>query len=486
MAGGDVARWSDCLFVVIPGIGGSVLQRTDGGRVETVWGGIEQGAGRIVSPSKLNVADDDGVEPIGVIHDWRVLRRFVIVHGYSGLVRTVMNTTGLKVDWGNPREHVADAQVVVFPWDFRKSIESAADRLDEQIQPRLTALGGSPRDRRVVIVAHSMGGLVARAWARRGEQARVCRAIVTLGTPYLGAPKALRLMAHGLTVGPVPVARRLSRVVQSWPSVHELLPVYRMINAGRSEQLRPADLDVGWLNKQATLRALELNATIRKDWESLSDPPQVIPVTGIGRGTWESADLTGGSITFAKGPSGTDVLHGDGTVPRVAAIPRELDNERGLAAQRMSTGTRHGDLVDWCGLAGELTRIVTLRPSGVVLGDLDRRLALDLDSTWTTTDPLPIQARVFDSHPASTRPTDPNEIASVRARAVTNETKGPWTPLHFTGNQWSGELGQLPAGVAYVMVEATTQSGDDPPPVTERIVVVEQDAINEDNEGQDD
>lgn len=47
---------------------------------------------------------------------------------------------------------------------------------------RLAALTGAPR---VVIVAHSMGGLVARAWLRRHGDARLAR-LVTLGTPHHG------------------------------------------------------------------------------------------------------------------------------------------------------------------------------------------------------------------------------------------------------------------------------------------------------------
>ena len=43
----------------------------------------------------------------------------------------------------------------------------------------------------MIVVAHSMGGLVARYWMGPLGGWRVCRALITLGTPHRGAPKAL-------------------------------------------------------------------------------------------------------------------------------------------------------------------------------------------------------------------------------------------------------------------------------------------------------
>jgi triacylglycerol esterase/lipase EstA (alpha/beta hydrolase family) len=50
----------------------------------------------------------------------------------------------------------------------------------------LCAATGAPQ---LVIVAHSMGGLVARAWMRRHGAARVAR-LITLGTPHHGTSLA--------------------------------------------------------------------------------------------------------------------------------------------------------------------------------------------------------------------------------------------------------------------------------------------------------
>lgn len=64
-------------------------------------------------------------------------------------------------------------------------IDDYAQQLEQAVQALLAATGSA----KLVIVAHSMGGLVARAWLRRFGASRVAR-IVTLGTPHHGTDLA--------------------------------------------------------------------------------------------------------------------------------------------------------------------------------------------------------------------------------------------------------------------------------------------------------
>jgi len=77
-------------------------------------------------------------------------------------------------------------------------IEDFALQLEQAVQA-LRAASGSDK---VVVVAHSMGGLVARAWLRRFGAAHVAR-IITLGTPHFGTD-----LAH---LGPGHNARQMRR-----------------------------------------------------------------------------------------------------------------------------------------------------------------------------------------------------------------------------------------------------------------------------------
>ncbi|KQV46559.1 hypothetical protein ASE26_20080 [Duganella sp. Root198D2] len=77
-------------------------------------------------------------------------------------------------------------------------IEDFALQLEQGVQALLAA----SRSEKVVIVAHSMGGLVARAWLRRFGAGRVAR-IITLATPHHGTD-----LAH---MGPGHNARQMRR-----------------------------------------------------------------------------------------------------------------------------------------------------------------------------------------------------------------------------------------------------------------------------------
>ena len=80
---------------------------------------------------------------------------------------------------------------------------------------------------RVILVAHSMGGLVAQYFLEALEGWRDCRALVTFGTPYRGSVNAVDVLANGLR----PLGVDLSAPLRSFPSVYQLLPRYAMIGA---------------------------------------------------------------------------------------------------------------------------------------------------------------------------------------------------------------------------------------------------------------
>ncbi|TWI70120.1 PGAP1-like protein [Pseudoduganella lurida] len=82
------------------------------------------------------------------------------------------------------------------------SIEDYVPQLEAAVQ-RLLAATGAPR---IVLVCHSMGGLVARAWLRRHPDGAVAR-IVTIATPHHGTA-----LAH---LGPGENARQM-RIGADW------------------------------------------------------------------------------------------------------------------------------------------------------------------------------------------------------------------------------------------------------------------------------
>jgi len=77
------------------------------------------------------------------------------------------------------RERISHATIDLEP--VAGSIDDYAPLIEARVQELCAATGAA----RIAIVAHSMGGLAARAWMRGYGSARVAR-LVTLGTPHHG------------------------------------------------------------------------------------------------------------------------------------------------------------------------------------------------------------------------------------------------------------------------------------------------------------
>lgn len=116
----------------------------------------------------------------------------LLVHGY------VCN----RGYWTKLSRQLAQAGIVHKAIDLEPidaNIDGYVTQVEQALQV-LCTLTGKPQ---AIIVAHSMGGLVARAWLRHYGAARVAR-IITIGTPHHGT--ALANLAAGTN------ARQMSRI----------------------------------------------------------------------------------------------------------------------------------------------------------------------------------------------------------------------------------------------------------------------------------
>jgi triacylglycerol esterase/lipase EstA (alpha/beta hydrolase family) len=75
-----------------------------------------------------------------------------------------------------------------------------------------------------------MGGLVARWYIEHCGGAGHTRKLITLGTPYRGAAKALLPLINGVRKDLGPLAIDLSLFARSMPALHQLLPTYACID----------------------------------------------------------------------------------------------------------------------------------------------------------------------------------------------------------------------------------------------------------------
>jgi hypothetical protein len=154
------------------------------------------------------------------------------------------------------RSLLADpAGYLEFGYDWRLSATHNAGLLAETVERHITAWRAHPsaiaaqrgrpdqRAPQVILVAHSMGGLVCRAMYAIPGAADDVRAILTLGTPFRGAAQAAVILATGQGT-PFPLPRkRLRRMAKTLPGLHDLLPVYRSVDEGHDVR-RLTDADV--------------------------------------------------------------------------------------------------------------------------------------------------------------------------------------------------------------------------------------------------
>lgn len=188
-------------IVVIPGIAGTEFRNPENRFRELVWiaytwhtqGHIEQ------------LALDTNGEPV-------VSTVYHVTTGYGA------DDTYKKLIEGL-RDEYDDDSVHFFAYDWRLNNAVNAERLKKFIDD----LGAS----RVDIVAHSMGGLIASRYIADGNGSKI-RRLITLGTPYLGAPKAAYVFATGELINAplfLPGPRNGVRNVSShMTSAYQLLP----------------------------------------------------------------------------------------------------------------------------------------------------------------------------------------------------------------------------------------------------------------------
>jgi pimeloyl-ACP methyl ester carboxylesterase len=83
--------------------------------------------------------------------------------------------------------------VYPFPYDWRKSVSIATTQLNTLVEKVLS----ETHAKHVVLVAHSMGGLVTQNYIDNSSYAAHVNRAVTIGTPYNGAPKSIIALLNG-------------------------------------------------------------------------------------------------------------------------------------------------------------------------------------------------------------------------------------------------------------------------------------------------
>lgn len=208
---------------------------------------------------------------------------------------------------------------VVFSYDWRQDVRDSGRALCAAIA-RLPA-------RRVTVVAHSMGGMVALACLQQG--APTVRKVVFAGTPFAGSPKIFPDLVRGDHAGRNH-ALLSAEALFTFASAFQLLPPAPDFFAGDRGDPFSADFwtghglgvfaDPARRTDAAYLAQLRRMLEAHAAWQRVlreAAAPGALVVVGVGHETVSGVRFAGGTFDFDHPPT----ADGDGTVLATSARP---------------------------------------------------------------------------------------------------------------------------------------------------------------------
>lgn len=476
------------LVVVLPGITGSTLHLRDGGNSTPLWELSAGAAWRFLSQESESIDQlvvpthnprteepDTPVRPVRLMPGFHGVYGMGRIAGYDYLVRSLARAMHLT---GGSAFDDSPVNLIEFPYDWRLSCRHNARELKAVVDKKLKLwrdYSGEP-GAKVILIAHSMGGLVARYYLEvtgdeedRGDgQWRNCRALFSFGTPYRGSVNAVGYIANGYKK----LFLDFTEVLRSCPSVYELLPIYPAISHNGTWK-RPHEVLIPNARDDYVHAAKEFHdeikaatATHARDAMYTKNAYKTFPLVGVGQTTLQSAHLSGSSLTtswVAPGSIDSLLVGGDGTVPRVSATPIELSEDR----RETFLGEQHGFLHSSATLLDDLReRVKQVQSRGLAAiqgGGQPRMNPIDLlvDDLYAPHEPVVIKARVGPSQTAG------HELAAVIQQVEGVEPGGRPAQYYLTeGPEYHEALVEgLPPGRYTVTVGLTHENSQSPSPV---------------------
>ena len=242
----------------------------------------------------------------------------------------------------------------VAPYDWRSGVRAAA----AEIAPIIQNAAAAAEDGKIIVIAHSMGGLVAKEYLAEAPGSGFLDKLIFLGVPQLGAPLMFKVLQYGddigFHVGPVQFLDpgKIKAISQGMPGVYELLPSrrYTDIEGGYVIDARPGSTralsfdetnaymtaDPSDARSSALIAAAESFHAARDIQPAAA--PAVYNVVGCGKPTAKAFVLGGdGSVEIVRG-------NGDGSVPVTSAM-NLADGYKNYFVLNAENGVDHAGLV---------------------------------------------------------------------------------------------------------------------------------------------
>jgi pimeloyl-ACP methyl ester carboxylesterase len=448
------------MIVILPGILGSVLKKDD----KDLWAVSGQSIWNLVKHSQKTIealelsSDDytlddlgDGIRPTQLIEDVHLIPGLVKVDGYTQTSRMITdNFAVIEGDIYNDPEDKS-ANFYHFPYDWRRDNRANARILKKLLDKRLSCWRKEHPNAKLILLAHSMGGLVSRYYLEVLEGWRDARVLFTFGTPYRGSIKGLSFLANGYKK----LFLDLTQVIRSLPSVYQLLPIYQAIKVGEDYRRVTEIDDFPNVDKARALDARAFHDEIyeankrNKEIEAYQNTFTTVPIVGVNQPTLQSAHLINGELIASYDlPAilqGKDFTGGDGTVPKISAIPSELSN----SFSNLFIAEGHGALQNQEQILQTLKDAIatTQFANAADVRDVQHTIGLAVDDLYLPDEPIALQAQVI---------AEP-EVTGLQALVTPVSPAGSPLTFSFTQQQvetWSLTIDDLPAGLYRVAVSA--------------------------------
>ena len=387
------------IIVLLPGITGSVLEK-DG---KVAWGfnagsitktALTRGGSMrdalLLEQDPPDVDDlGDGVKASRLIPDLHLIPGLTKIDGYTKVAKQIQSTFDVK-----PGENFIE-----FPYDWRRTNVVSARKLRRESHDWLERWREKTnnKDAKLILVAHSMGGLVSRYFLEIFEGWKDTRSLITFGTPFRGALNAVDSLVNGVRKGPFGLLD-LSELTRSFTAVYQLLPMYACYDAGDGNLVRVGETtgipNIDPARAAAALafhREIEAAVATKLDTSDYRDNRYAVhPVIGIQQRTAQTARRDGNGVRMLEERNGKDES-GDGTVPRISAIPIEYSK----ADIGMFAATKHAALQNADAVLVQLEGIITgmtLDLGAVKAGPGLVSLSLDVEDLYFDTEPVVVRA----------------------------------------------------------------------------------------------
>jgi pimeloyl-ACP methyl ester carboxylesterase len=114
----------------------------------------------------------------------------------------------------------------LFVWGYDWRLDNTAHLVT--LDKFVNGVRSKTNSKKVILIAHSMGGLISRAYAIKNPDK--VEALISIGSPYAGSPKPFYALVMGYTFGNDLVSpSTMKELVQNAPSTYQLIPQYDFV-----------------------------------------------------------------------------------------------------------------------------------------------------------------------------------------------------------------------------------------------------------------